>query len=192
MTVVRRLAALGLALSLLVVATPPVAAIGSIVVNSKTMLTEDDGTCTLPEAIKAANTDTPSGGSSGECAAGAGADTITFTVSGTIYTTRLPDIASPVTISGGGKVTLDARQGNAFFIVSGSPVHLQGLTFTRGRAQGAGAILVAGGAQLYIEQSTVSSSVAQAVSSLWQTERAKGRSYPDSIMRPCPRPCWHW
>ena len=83
------------------------------------MLTQDDGTCTLPEAIKAANTDTASGASTGECAAGFGADDmITFSVSGTIYTTRLPDITQGVTINGGNKVTLNAEGGSSFFIAN--------------------------------------------------------------------------
>ncbi|HET7828722.1 MAG TPA: hypothetical protein VFL03_04130, partial [Candidatus Limnocylindrales bacterium] len=93
-----------------VVGASPVAAAG-IVVNSKTMLTQDDGACTLPEAIKAANTDTASGPTSGECAAGSGTDVITFTVSGTIFTTRLPDITQPLTIDGAGKITLNGQGG---------------------------------------------------------------------------------
>ncbi len=117
-----------------VLAASPAAAAG-IVVNSKTMLTQDDGTCTLPEAIKAANTDTASGASTGECAAGFGADDmITFSVSGTIYTTRLPDITQGVTINGGNKVTLNAQGGSSFFIANASGIYLFNIVFTNGRA----------------------------------------------------------
>src|SRR5690242_7692288 len=142
-----------------IVGAAPVAAAG-IVVTSRTMLVQDDGTCTLPEAIRAANSDTASGVSSGECTAGSGSDTITFGLTGTIYTTRLPDITGPLTIDGASSVTLNAQQSNAFFIVS-STVHLQRLTLTKGRAQFGGAVLVGGTGTLYLEWTTVSSSVAQ-------------------------------
>ena len=143
-----------------VLAASPVSAAG-IVVNSKTMLTQDDGTCTLPEAIKAANTDAASGVSSGECPAGSGADVITFSVTGTILTTRLPDITGPVTINGDHKVTLNGQGATAFFIIHGNPVYLQGLVFTNGRASFGGAFFVADGAVVYLEGSTVSNSRAQ-------------------------------
>ncbi len=50
----------------------------SITVNSNADTQADDGVCTLREAIVAANTDTASGATAGECAAGSGADAITF------------------------------------------------------------------------------------------------------------------
>ena len=56
-----------------------------------------DGFCSLREAINAANSDT----STGDCAAGSGADTIDFVVTGTIVLgSRLPIITSDVTIDG--------------------------------------------------------------------------------------------
>ncbi|HEX5826001.1 MAG TPA: choice-of-anchor Q domain-containing protein [Candidatus Limnocylindrales bacterium] len=143
-----------------IVAAAPVAAAG-IVVNSKTMLTQDDGTCTLPEAIKAANTDTASGVSSGECAAGAGSDIITFSVSGTIYTTRLPDVVSPVTIDGDGKITLDARKSAGFAILDASGIYLVDLVITNGYAQFGGAFLVGSAGVVYVQGSTVKNSRAQ-------------------------------
>ena len=154
-----RFGALAAAAALLpIVGTAPASA-GGIVVNAKTMLLQDDGTCTLPEAIKAANTDTASGVSSGECSAGAGADTITFSVTGTILTTRLPDVATPTTIDGAGKVTLNAQQSSGFFIVSGNPVTLRGLVFTKGRSQYGGAMLVANTGNLTVDRSTISSNI---------------------------------
>jgi CSLREA domain-containing protein len=52
------------------------------VVNSSADVAADEGVCTLREAITAANTDTASGLSSGECAAGSGVDTISFAITG--------------------------------------------------------------------------------------------------------------
>jgi len=143
-----------------VLAASPAAAAG-IVVNSKTMLTQDDGTCTLPEAVKAANTDAASGALSGECAAGSGADLITFSVTGTIYTTRLPDITQPVTINGAGKVTFNGQGASGFFLITGNPVFFQRLVFTNGRSSYGGAFFVAGGAVVHLDGSTVSNNGAQ-------------------------------
>ena len=65
----RRLAALIAATVLLpVIAVSPVAAAGtSIVVTTTSDSTANDGTCSLREAITAANTDTASGAAAGEC-----------------------------------------------------------------------------------------------------------------------------
>lgn len=77
----------------------------TITVNSTADTEANDGVCTLREAIKAANTDTASGASGGECLAGSGTDTIEFNISGvgphTISpTSALPDITAPVIIDG--------------------------------------------------------------------------------------------
>ena len=54
------------------------------------------GSCTLRDAITSANTDTPTGG----CAAGSGADTIEFSVTGTVVLgSTLPVIAGDITIN---------------------------------------------------------------------------------------------
>lgn len=84
-----------------------------IVVNSASDDVRNDGRCTLREAIVAANTDTSSGRSRGECVAGAGRDLINFAITGPAdftnddrsgYTIRprsqLPDITCLVTIDG--------------------------------------------------------------------------------------------
>jgi CSLREA domain-containing protein len=55
---------------------PPVAHAATITVDSATNAVADDGVCTLREAITAANSDTASGATPGECPAGSGADTI--------------------------------------------------------------------------------------------------------------------
>ncbi len=78
----------------------------TITVNSTADVVADDGQCTLREAITAANTNTASGATAGECAAGsAGLDTIAFAISGTgVHTitplSLLPAILEPVIIDG--------------------------------------------------------------------------------------------
>ena len=85
----------------------------TITVNSTLdAVSNSDGKCTLREAITAANSDTASGGTAGECAAGSGADAIHFAIpagdpgcdaSGVCTikpTSDLPVILNPVTIDG--------------------------------------------------------------------------------------------
>lgn len=93
--------------------TLPVYAATTIVVNSTADDEDNDGECTLREAIIASNTDTASGAAAGECEAGDGNDTINFNITGTAdftnggedgYTispnTALPHITETVTIDG--------------------------------------------------------------------------------------------
>lgn len=84
------------------------AAATTIIVNDATDAVADDGVCTLPEAIIAANTNTASGALGGECAAGQLAptvDLITFNIPGAgthVITPAvdLPSITEPVMIDG--------------------------------------------------------------------------------------------
>lgn len=78
----------------------------SIVVNSDSDTVANDGLCTLREAITAANGDTASGAAAGECAAGSGADTITFAANYTITLvgSQLPTVTTTMTITGNGTV----------------------------------------------------------------------------------------
>lgn len=78
----------------------------SIVVNSSSDTVANDGFCTLREAITSANGDTASGAAAGECAAGSGADTITFTANYTITLvgSQLPTVTTTMTITGNGTV----------------------------------------------------------------------------------------
>src|SRR5215207_7742728 len=93
----------------------PALALAGIIVNSTSDAAANDGLCTLREAITSANTDAPSGAASGECAAGSGADTITFSVTGRISLTgALPDIASQMTVSGPGARDLVVSGNNAY------------------------------------------------------------------------------
>ncbi len=79
----------------------------TITVNTNADVTADDGACTLREAITSANTDTSSGANGGECAAGSGADTITFQIPGAVPVdhiiapaTDLPFLTTTMTIDG--------------------------------------------------------------------------------------------
>lgn len=76
------LAGLALLVAFTVLARNPARASSTITVNSKADTQADDGVCTLREAITAANDDTASGASPGECIAGSGSDTINFAITG--------------------------------------------------------------------------------------------------------------
>lgn len=54
------------------------------------VINPDDGTCSLREAVIAANTDTSSGAAPGECPAGSGTDTIALTAGAGLPTRRRP------------------------------------------------------------------------------------------------------
>ena len=54
------------------------ASAATITVNSTADVVADDGMCTLREAITAANADTPSGATPGECPAGSGSDVVSI------------------------------------------------------------------------------------------------------------------
>ena len=106
-----------------------------IVVDSLLDTVADDSFCTLREAITAANSDTAANG----CAAGSGADTITFAVSGVIeLSTRLPIITSDIEIDGtGADITLDGRggSGTAILRINSGTVGLSNLLVFRGNEQ---------------------------------------------------------
>ncbi len=86
------------------------------------------GQCTFSDAVQAANTDAAVQG----CAAGAGADTILFSVAGTITLASTVSIDESVTISGGGTITLAPTGTNRIMYLDDTPpasVTLSGLTF---------------------------------------------------------------
>ena len=162
-TLRRRLGAFIIVLGLLgslVAATPVLAA--SIVVNSTADSGADDGACTLREAITAANTDTASGATAGECAAGSGTDTITFSVAGTVtLASALPAISSNASIDGAGAITVSGAGATRVFNISAAgTVTLSGLTMTGGSAPVGGGILSSGA--LTIIDSTISGNTASA------------------------------
>jgi CSLREA domain-containing protein len=114
----------------------------NIVVNT---LTDGSvtGACTLRDAITAANTDTAVNG----CAAGSGADTITFSLSGTITLgTTLPAIVSGSTIAVDGTGQSVTVSGNNLVRVLGNVgvLQLKNLSVANGfsgRFEGGGGIL---------------------------------------------------
>ena len=130
----RRLGALLVALGLLASlasATPVLAA--SITVNSLADTAADDGSCTLREAITAANTDAASGASPGECVAGSGADDIGFGVPGTITLgSSLPTISTNLAIDGAGVITISGNSLHQVLLITDGSVDLVGLTITEG------------------------------------------------------------
>ncbi len=92
-----------------------VAQISEITVNSIADIVADDGQCTLREAITAANSDTASGVSSGECPAGSGDDTIVL--SAQTYTLTLAGAEEEVNATGDlditGNLALEVLSGTA-------------------------------------------------------------------------------
>ncbi|MEZ4678416.1 MAG: CSLREA domain-containing protein [Caldilineaceae bacterium] len=98
-----------------------------ITVDSVADTVATDGACTLREAIDNANADADTTG--GDCAAGAGDDTITFGVSGTIaagaqqYTI---ENNGKLTIDGGGAITVN----RSFSVKAGANATLAGLNIS--------------------------------------------------------------
>jgi parallel beta-helix repeat protein/predicted outer membrane repeat protein len=130
--------ALGLAFGL-GVGVAPAASAATITVNNLSG-TSVVGQCTLRDALLAAKTDAIVQG----CAAGAGADTINFSVTGTIpLATRLV-IDSTVTVSGPGAASLTlapSSTNSALYIGNDVPVTISGITILgngTGTGQGAG------------------------------------------------------
>ncbi len=173
----RALPALGLLAALVLfvfaMAIRPAAAAG-IIVNSAADTVADDGVCTLREAITAANTDTASGATTGECAAGSGADTITFAVN-TIITlagSQLPSVTTEMTITGNGaantiiQANAAANTHRVFEVAPAGNLTLGGVAVRLGRCNGAcntaafdgGGILNAG--TLTVTNSTLSGNAA--------------------------------
>jgi CSLREA domain-containing protein len=116
-----------------------------IVVNSTNDVLADDGSCSLREAISAANNDQPSGSLPGECNAGSGADTITlpagtytFTLNG-VEDVNLGgdlDISGDLTIEGADRDTtvINAAHLDRVVEVLTGTVLIQDVTITGGHA----------------------------------------------------------
>ena len=137
----------------------PAAAAG-IVVNSNADTTAVDGVCTLREAIDNANSNSATTG--GDCAAGSGADTITFAADYTITLAgiQLPTVFSEMTITGNGaantiiqaNAAADTATQRVFEVDSTGNLTLDGVTVRHGRCVGGCATLSnAGGGILNYE-----------------------------------------
>ncbi|HYV14123.1 MAG TPA: choice-of-anchor Q domain-containing protein [Pyrinomonadaceae bacterium] len=128
----------------LALATPTAKALAgnTIIVNSTLDVADGtDGLCTLREAITAANTDTASGATAGECVAGSNSDSDTITLTGVAGTitllSALPNITADVSINGPGASQLTISGNNNFRVfsltLSSGLVSFSGLTITNGR-----------------------------------------------------------
>ena len=128
-----------------------------------------NATCSLANAIIAANTDTATGG----CTAGtAGSDTITITAAGT--SSGVITLSSQLTIQGtssqrsiivieGGNYTISGNDSTRIFLVQGrGRLTLNNLTITNGYADAGGAIKVNSGGALSVNNSTIQNSEAHA------------------------------
>ena len=95
------------------------------------------GTCSLADAITAANTDTATGG----CPAGSGADTIRLTAH-IVLDGALPSISSAITIEGAGsRYAIDGVDTyQIFFVETSGNLTVNRLALTRGTAAAGGAI----------------------------------------------------
>jgi LPXTG-site transpeptidase (sortase) family protein len=141
----------------------------SIVVNTATDEDLNNGTCSLREAMIAANTDAAYNG----CAAGAGADAITFAANYTITLigSQLPVVTSPITITGNGAantiVQANAATYRVFEVGAAGNLTLDSLTVRNGLCNGScnGALSDGGGGiynngTLTITDSTISGNYA--------------------------------
>jgi CSLREA domain-containing protein len=139
-----------------------------ITVNSTDDVAENNGVCTLREAITSANNDAVSGDAEGECAAGSGDDIIHIGTSavpltGTVNLTgELPFLSSNMEIEGPGadKFTVRRDTGGDYgiFTVNGaSPpvVTISGITISNGNVGGTGGGIINFGT-LTITGSTIS------------------------------------
>jgi len=113
-----------------------------IVVNSSADVVANDGVCTLREAIINANGDSQLFATAGECAAGSGADTITFADDYTItLTAGLPNTSSNITISGAGRsVTIQGNNTQHMLVnFSGGTLTIEALTISEMFSSASGA-----------------------------------------------------
>ena len=128
----------------------PSSPLTNITVNSLADATDPtDGVCTLREAIRAANSDTASGGLPGECLAGSGADAITFSVTGTIVSAGGTfQVNNTLSILGPGarNLTINGSGRRVFKVNDGVTFNLQDVAITNGGSGGATSVSFGGGA----------------------------------------------
>ena len=142
-----------LVVALLVAVVWTVAATGTA---SAATIVVDGVTCTLADAITAANSDTATGG----CPAGSGADTLNLVADITL-TNRLSAIVSEVTLLGNGHTIQRLPSAPAFRILEIGPygdATINDVTITGGDDDDGGGILVR--STLVISDSTISGNVA--------------------------------
>ena len=143
----------------------------TITVNSTSDVADGtDGLCTLREAITAANSDTASGATAGECAAGSNSESDTISLTGLTGTitlgSALPNITSELSINGPGASQLTISGNNSNFrvftiILSSGLVSFSGLTIANGHINDVGGgIYTQSGANVNITDSTINNNFA--------------------------------
>jgi len=155
----------------MIISTGASAAVGIVVNSNADDTVANDGACTLREAINNANSDSDTTG--GDCAAGAGADIISFAADYTITLvgSQLPVVTSEMTITGNGAantiIQADAAPDTATYrvlqVASTGNLTLDGVTVRHGHCAGScatyggvgGGILNYGGT-LIVTDSTLS------------------------------------
>jgi CSLREA domain-containing protein len=165
-----------LVLALLGLSVRPAAAAGITVTTDADNTIGGDGFCTLREAITNANNDSDTFG--GDCAAGSGADTITFAADYTITLagSQLPAVTSEITITGNGAantiIQANAAPATAdyrvFEVNSGGSLTLNSLTVRHGRCQSTCAIVGDSGGAIAV----ISSSFLALTDSVMSANRA--------------------
>ena len=147
------------------------AAGNTITVNSTADAADgNDGLCTLREAITAANANTASGATAGECVAGSDTDPDTISLAGVAGTitlgSALPNIISELTIVGPGASQLTVSGNNTVRVfnltLSSGTVSFSGLTIANGRANMdvGGGIYNQNGANVNVTDSTITGNFA--------------------------------
>lgn len=118
----------------------------TIVVSTNSDVVDNDGQCSLREAIAAANTDTASGSRSGECPAGSGNDTITIP-SMQISLNGSLTISSPIVVAGAGvgSTIFQATRTGGIIAVNSGPTALRGATVQGWTSGNESAITVSAG-----------------------------------------------
>ena len=112
-----------------------------ITVTTTDDTTADDGLCSLREAVVAANTDTASGATAGECGAGGLADTITVPAGTYTLDVGELDLDAPMSIVGAGSdaTIVDAQDLSRCINASrAGDLTIEGLTCRNGNATGVG------------------------------------------------------
>ena len=148
-----------------------IAAGTTITVNSTADVEDSsDGLCTLREVITAANSDTASGATAGECAAGSASDSDTISLTGLTGTitlgSALPAIISDMSINGPGPSQLTISGNNSVRVfnltLSSGLVSFSGLTIADGRANMdvGGGIYNQSSANVNVTESTITNNVA--------------------------------
>ena len=162
-----------ISICVLTIVSHTVTAAGNTITVNSTLDVENssDGLCTLREAITAANSDTASGATAGECGAGSAIDSDTISLTGLTGTitlgSALPNITSDMTISGPGVSQLTISGNNSFRVFSltlPSPgvVSFSGLRIANGRANGdvGGGIYNQSSANVNVTDSTITNNAA--------------------------------